>query len=884
MTKHFWKKMTCSFLAVAIVAAGIPTWLLGMTVAAGNDGNYIKNPSFEDTDGNAVPDYSPNDWSVTAGWFINADPSAQDGSRVMIAQQNASATQTVSLPDGNYNFSGYLNAAGAGIQMSITLTSGSNSQTVSAKSGDTAGYQTIDRFAVTGGSVTVKLEAAFETPFTSSAVIDDLELTAVSSNKIKNPSFEETDGNAVPDYSPNDWSVTSGWFINADPSAQDGSRVMIAQQNASATQTVSLPDGNYNFSGYLNAAGAGIQMSITLTSGSNSQTVSAKSGDTAGYQTIDRFAVTGGSVTVKLEAAFETPFTSSAVIDDLELIDCSTIPTPQVTVTYQANGGIGTMAAQDIDEGVATALAKNRFTYPKYTFTGWNTQADGNGIAYTNEQSVTLTEDLTLYAQWQPAVIPGPDTVAFTPDDLTIDTDKRSTYKDNELNWYTDELLYNGTAVLDGSRVFDYDDSSAASDWQKMENNFVRKDTDDNYAAALMFQVGHPLADRNYDIIYKDLQVPVKGGKFSYYLWLRNGLPMNHNVFATAAIAYDKEGNAYNLGVSDVLRWSGDERYFTTPDDPNVAAMAGWYHYEAAMPKDVEIVKIGIMLTKTDVNSDAVIGPSFVDTEGKYGVAGETYWPGEDWTPVDEISFIDTIVCDDNIIFDDELKWESEQAQINEMGEYLNPWCMYDDKTIELDCTFNSLGMENTNIIYRDLDKGAQGGTFNFKLYNCTNSYLDGEAKYKVSVVGYDKDGKKVELGDCTDSMDGTDYLKFSGLPQTAYVYNGYNNCSVKLPADKILKRLEIHITETTEASVASALFMLDDVKFIDSSFVTLDSDNDKDKDEDKDNESKADENPAQNEDNTDTGVAMPIGMMVVVILVSAGALIITKGKIRDEK
>lgn len=143
------------------------------------------------------------------------------------------------------------------------------------------------------------------------------------------------------------------------------------------------------------------------------------------------------------------------------------------------------------------------------------------------------------------------------------------------------------------------------------------------------------------------------------------------------------------------------------------------------------------------MNSDAVIGPSFVDTEGKYGVAGETYWPGEDWTPVDEISFIDTIVCDDNIIFDDELKWESEQAQINEMGEYLNPWCMYDDKTIELDCTFNSLGMENTNIIYRDLDKGAQGGTFNFKLYNCTNSYLDGEAKYKVSVVGYDKDGKK---------------------------------------------------------------------------------------------------------------------------------------------
>ena len=33
-------------------------------------------------------------------------------------------------------------------------------------------------------------------------------------------------------------------------------------------------------------------------------------------------------------------------------------------------------------------------------FSGWNTAADGTGTPYANEASVTLTEDLTLYAQW----------------------------------------------------------------------------------------------------------------------------------------------------------------------------------------------------------------------------------------------------------------------------------------------------------------------------------------------------------------------------------------------------------------------------------------------------------------------------------------------------
>ncbi len=72
-----------------------------------------------------------------------------------------------------------------------------------------------------------------------------------------------------------------------------------------------------------------------------------------------------------------------------------------VTVTFYANGGKGTMEPQNVPQGVATALNANAFTREGYTFTGWNTKADGTGTAYADKANVTLNADLTLYAQWK---------------------------------------------------------------------------------------------------------------------------------------------------------------------------------------------------------------------------------------------------------------------------------------------------------------------------------------------------------------------------------------------------------------------------------------------------------------------------------------------------
>ena len=70
------------------------------------------------------------------------------------------------------------------------------------------------------------------------------------------------------------------------------------------------------------------------------------------------------------------------------------------TVTFDANGGVGTMAPQTFTEGEAQALARNSFTNGDYTFDGWNTFDSGIGINYRDEQIVTAVEDMTLYAQW----------------------------------------------------------------------------------------------------------------------------------------------------------------------------------------------------------------------------------------------------------------------------------------------------------------------------------------------------------------------------------------------------------------------------------------------------------------------------------------------------
>lgn len=83
-----------------------------------------------------------------------------------------------------------------------------------------------------------------------------------------------------------------------------------------------------------------------------------------------------------------------------------------------ASGTSGSMPVQT--ETSTTNLSANAFTRPGYTFAGWNTQDDNLGTAYTNEQAYNFAADLTLYAQWTPA-LPA-QTMTWNPTNLTVNT------------------------------------------------------------------------------------------------------------------------------------------------------------------------------------------------------------------------------------------------------------------------------------------------------------------------------------------------------------------------------------------------------------------------------------------------------------------------------
>lgn len=73
------------------------------------------------------------------------------------------------------------------------------------------------------------------------------------------------------------------------------------------------------------------------------------------------------------------------------------------TISYNANGGAGSVASQTKTYGQTLTLS-NGATLSKtnHSITGWNTAADGTGTAYSLSQvlSTTFISNLTLYAQW----------------------------------------------------------------------------------------------------------------------------------------------------------------------------------------------------------------------------------------------------------------------------------------------------------------------------------------------------------------------------------------------------------------------------------------------------------------------------------------------------
>ena len=73
-----------------------------------------------------------------------------------------------------------------------------------------------------------------------------------------------------------------------------------------------------------------------------------------------------------------------------------------VEVSFNANGGTGSMAPQRFGLNSQLNLSANTFTREDYNFAGWNTKADGTGDSYSDAQPIAFATggEITLYAQW----------------------------------------------------------------------------------------------------------------------------------------------------------------------------------------------------------------------------------------------------------------------------------------------------------------------------------------------------------------------------------------------------------------------------------------------------------------------------------------------------
>jgi uncharacterized repeat protein (TIGR02543 family) len=123
-------------------------------------------------------------------------------------------------------------------------------------------------------------------------------------------------------------------------------------------------------------------------------------------------------------------------------------------VTYDGNGNTSGNVPNDSNYYLyltsAFLYGQNTLEKEGYSFTGWNTEANGTGTSYAINQIVSMTDDLTLYAQWEINEYTitfdsngGSEVLAITEDYNTSVTKPTDPTKNNYTfaGWYSDEEL-----------------------------------------------------------------------------------------------------------------------------------------------------------------------------------------------------------------------------------------------------------------------------------------------------------------------------------------------------------------------------------------------------------------------------------------------------------
>ncbi len=184
---------------------------------------------------------------------------------------------------------------------------------------------------------------------------------------------------------------------------KDGATTYVDGQSITATGNISLTAqwaaNSYRvvFSG--NGADGGTTMASQSFSYDESKNLTNNTFTRTGY------AFAGWATTSSGPKAYD----NNQAVQNLTAAQNSTVTlyavwTPNTySVSFNAGTGSGTMNSQTHTYDAAQALTDNAFTCAGYSFSGWNTQANGTGLNYADEATVinlAMTGSVTLYAQW----------------------------------------------------------------------------------------------------------------------------------------------------------------------------------------------------------------------------------------------------------------------------------------------------------------------------------------------------------------------------------------------------------------------------------------------------------------------------------------------------
>lgn len=169
-----------------------------------------------------------------------------------------------------------------------------------------------------------------------------------------------------------------------------------------SSTTVAYADGaSYPFSSATTLYAIWTMNSVSFNNGGGTGTMPAQSSATAANLTANTFtrpgytyrgwAPTNGASVATIADGGSYPFSTSGTT-------LYAVWAQNFTVTFDANGGSGTMTPQATY--TAANLTANSLTRTGYTFAGWNTVANGSGVSYSDQASYPFAGSTTLYAQW----------------------------------------------------------------------------------------------------------------------------------------------------------------------------------------------------------------------------------------------------------------------------------------------------------------------------------------------------------------------------------------------------------------------------------------------------------------------------------------------------